>query len=190
MILGREKTLPLFYCHKWLFMIKLCLVKTGEDELVTEDSKSNNTKLFMVAMVIVAFLVFFVLKINGYFDFTHRFGIKDISTTIDRENAMLMIDNDEVTTWNEATFLGETKALPKDNVTVTFDAPRQISGLGMDGEVPDELEIKGGNGQRIYAEMSDGRYTFLDPVVTDTLVIEVSGKDEVTWNISELSIWE
>ncbi|MCR5097705.1 MAG: hypothetical protein K6B14_02015 [Lachnospiraceae bacterium] len=156
----------------------------GEVDLVKNDSKKDTIELCTVAMIIVAFLVFFVLKVNGYFDFTHKYGIREIFSTIDQENVMLMIDGDGETIWNEATFLGETKAKTGDSIRITFDRPRQISGIKVTGDIPKGLVIK--------TDETEGRdkFTFDKPVLTGEIIMELQSDGEKTWNISELEVME
>ncbi len=160
-------------------------------DLKERTAKNINIEIIMVAMVIVAFLAFYTLKVNGYYDFTHNYGIRDITATIDRENVMLLIDGDEKTTWNAATFLGETKAKSGDHITVYFDDVREISSIRMYGDVPDDMIIKTGVDEEAggaFLKASNGEYIADTPVSTDTLVIEAGGETSETWNISELEV--
>ncbi len=160
-------------------------------DLKESTAKKDNIEIIMVAMVIVAFLAFYTLKVNGFFDFTHNYGIRDITATIDQENVMLLIDRDEKTTWNAATFLGETKAKPGDHITIYFDDVREISSIRMYGDVPGDLIIKSKADEETggaFLKASNGEYISDNPISTDALVIEVGGKKSVTWNISELEV--
>ena len=155
----------------------------------TKDSKKETIKLSMVAMIIVAFLVFFVLKVNGHFDFTHNYGIRDISASVDGENVMLMIDKDHNTLWNAPTFLGETKFKPGDVINVSFDDKREISGIVMYGRLPEDVLFMTGEEIPIELTAGDGEYRFIKPVTTDTLVITISGTKEESFNIAELEVY-
>ena len=157
-----------------------------------DDSKKDKVTILSVAVIIVAFLVFFFLKVSGYFDFTHNYDIREITATIDNENAMLMIDRNEATGWNMPTFLGETMVKPGDRITISFDGEREIRGIGMRGEIDGDIVFLTADEREISASLTDTSYrgySFLESVYTDTLIIEVPKGGEVHWNISELEIW-
>ncbi len=155
----------------------------------TKDSEKETIKLSVVAIIIVAFLVFFVLKVNGHFDFSHNYGIRDITASVDGENVMLMIDKDHDTLWNAPTFLGETKFKPGDKITVSFDDIKEISGIVMYGRLPEDVVFMTGEEIPIELSAGDGKYRFVNPVTTDTLVITISGTKEESFNIAELEVY-
>ncbi len=138
-----------------------------------------------------AFLVFFIFKINGYFDFTSNYGIREIHATMDQENVMAMIDNDLNTEWKNAPIWTDPVAAPGDNITICFKGKRPISKVTMTGSEPDVLIFMDGSGSVISTERSgDGVHVFKEPVETETLRIEVGeGGKDYRWRISELVIF-
>ncbi len=153
--------------------------------------KINKTTIF-ISMILIAFMIFFFLKVNGFFDYTHKYHIKDITATIDNENIMSVLDDDMATVWNEKTFLGETFAGPKDNIFICFDRPVSINGIKMDGTLPEGLLFLTDDGKKISVKKTDaaGEFLFDETVVTDDLVIEVPEGEEQSWHIAELEVYE
>ena len=142
------------------------------------------------AVALFAFFLFFFLKINGFFDFTHRYGIREISATMDQEKVMTMLDEDMNTSWNSADFLGDPMVKPGDSIRVDFDKKKTILGVRMKGIVPQELIIYDGENNPISSDASDGEFIFHKPVDTDSIVLTVGGEGEQKWNVAELEIVE
>lgn len=164
---------------------------------MSSDTDTTEKKaLIAVTAFIVAFLALFVLKINGFFDFTHRFGIREISATLDQDNVMLMIDGDTETIWADATFISDTVAEPGDSITITFDKKRDVSGVEFTGTTPDRLGFMYATSDEPDAWQdidvsvgADGRYDFSSPVETDRIRIEAAeGGKEYKWRVAELSV--
>ena len=169
-----------------------------------EKKRREDIELFVVATVIVAFLLFFLLKISGHFDFTHRYGIRNIEATIDEENVMAMIDDDSATAWNAPTFLGETTVSGGESITIYFDEEKTINGIRLYGRIPKELRITGESPSltggdedvafttRKADEPEDGEdvteFVFDRPVTTGLLSLTVVQGKERSWSIKELQI--
>ena len=134
--------------------------------------------------------MFFIFKINGYFDFTSNYGIREIHATMDQENVMAMIDNDPNPEWKNAPIWTVPVAAPGDNITIDFTEKRPVSKVIIQGSEPDVLIFMDENGSIISTEkMSDGEHIFKEPVETATLRIEVGeGGRDYRWRIKELAI--
>lgn len=68
--------------------------------MMKESYNEADRKWLVIAIIIFLFLLFLIIKINGYMDFSGRFGIEYI-TCKDRfpNNRVMMIDGDTGTTW-------------------------------------------------------------------------------------------
>ena len=149
--------------------------------------------LVFVTVVVAGFILFFSLKVNGNFDFTHRFGIRDIEASIDQENVMLMLDEDMATSWNAPTFLGETLASPGDHITIFLDGTRSLSGIRLYGCDRDDLIIMTDEGRALevsYQGTDEGRYVFDKAVSTETLTVAVPEGEDIHWSINEIELFE
>ena len=156
-----------------------------------ENTQKRDSKISIaVATIIVAFFVFYFLKVNGNFDFTHNYGIKDIDASIDHENVMLMIDGDAATTWNAPTFLGETLAVAGDSVTITLDKKREVSGIKVTGILPEDLVIITDAGETQFDMDTSGDLSFKEMIETETirLILPEDG-NKARWQITELEVY-
>ena len=162
-----------------------------------DGAENESRSLIPVAMIIIAFLAFFVIKVSGHFDFSHSYHIREISATMEPENVMALIDGDEHTVWGDAAFWTETMAEPGDSITITFDNNRPVLGVEMKGVVPDRIAFYAGeSGDGAWQEIkvrtaSDGRYLFEDGVNAGMLRIEVmDGCEDLRWHVTELMVIE
>ncbi len=135
--------------------------------------------------------MFFIFKINGYFDFTSNYGIREIHATMDQENVMAMIDGDPNTEWKNAPIWTDPVAVPGDNITIDFIEKRPVSKVTMAGSEPDVLIFMDETGSIIPTEKTeDGEHVFIKPVETASLCIEVGeGGRDYRWLIKELVIF-
>ncbi len=159
--------------------------------MIHTEKKRDEILLLGAAFFLAAFLVFFVFKVNGYFDFTSNYGIREIHATMDGENVMAMIDKDLNTEWKNAPIWTDPVAAPGDNITIDFTGKRPISKVIIMGSEPDVLIFMDESGSVIPTEKTgDGEHRFKEPVETDSLRIEVGeGGKDYRWRISELEIF-
>ncbi len=155
--------------------------------------KIDTIIVLLVTTAVVTFLAFFILKINGQNDFTHKYGIQDITATMDQESVMMMLDGDPETEWKNAPIWTEPVAEPGDNIVITFEKSRPISHVKLTGQNPDNLIFYANRSEDLVevTPKEDGVYQFDTAVTTDLLRIEVGEKlknKDYRWRISELEI--
>ena len=63
-----------------------------------EIASGKEYKWYVISAVMLLFLIFLLLKINGYFDYTSRYGIEWIIGD-EGYNCLMILDKDEKTTW-------------------------------------------------------------------------------------------
>ena len=65
------------------------------------EKKRHDMQWGIIFIVIMLFFVFYVLKINGIFDYTSKYGIEYVqcSKSNDDRDGVFMIDGDNKTTW-------------------------------------------------------------------------------------------
>lgn len=100
-------------------------VQVDSSEVAFSWSKSNFRDILSVLFVVL-FCLFWLSKINGYFDFTGRYNIKHLYASRCSYNALLMLDNELKTNWSN-------KDEPHDNdyLIISFRFPQIIDKIEM-----------------------------------------------------------
>ena len=111
--------------------------------------KKNIGFAVIVPTVLTAFFLFWILKINGFFDYSHKYHIRNFESERDTENLASMLDDEELTTWGDLSFWGEETVPEGEELMIWLDGSQRVSGLSMQGEFPAELSF--------YALSSDGK---------------------------------
>ena len=161
--------------------------------------EANSRKLHIVLVVVtLAFLAFYVLKLCGYFDFTSRYGITHITSTVSDGEGALMIDGDSLTCWNTY----DRKIKPESEIVIYFSDEKEVSGVHLDqrGENSKILEFftySDGEWVKEDCEMDEaGDCIFPEAVRTDRIRIAIDSSlteedlEGVSWQIKELEIYE
>lgn len=61
--------------------------------------KTHHIRWILVLIVLISFCLFYALKLNGYMDFTSKFGVESMSCIDRNDNSLFIIDDDQNTTW-------------------------------------------------------------------------------------------
>ncbi len=92
--------------------------KSKENNIKKND---NAVKWYIIAALLFVYLIFLILKINGVWDYTSKYGIEWIADG-EGYNSVMMIDGDVETTWGRL-----ENFEPGSNVHIKFKKNRSIS---------------------------------------------------------------
>lgn len=156
--------------------------------------KKNRIILLVVGIIVVLFFVFFIMKINGMFDYTRNYDIKEITSSRDQDFVQALIDNEEETVWGDPIIWEEPLANPGDYIDIEFNNTRDISSIEMIGEIPDDIhlyyEYNGTFAEIKYIKNYD-MYYFENTINTKMIKIQVGNNaTNYNWVIKELRINE
>ncbi|MBQ1548356.1 MAG: hypothetical protein IIZ61_08195 [Lachnospiraceae bacterium] len=150
--------------------------------------------ILMAAAVI--FAVYFLMKIFGFFDYTHKFGIREIITDRDKDSVTAMLDNEDETVWGDAVIWNEPLAEPGEKIDIIFDGTRSVKGITLSGEVPEGIVIstKTENGDFSavdYDMLAENSFSLKEDLNTDALRIQVPEdlKEGEYFYVSELTVF-
>lgn len=160
------------------------------------DLKNSKKKWNIIVCFLVLFLIFLLLKINGYFDYSSKYGIESIYCEKDRYDLLFILDGDKKTTWG----LLEEYSM-NDSLVISFRHKRVVSEVQLDNERWKEYPTK--SVALLYAVGDSGwmeceketsiingqiRFELNTPVEADQLLLiymdDISGQ----WPITELYI--
>lgn len=155
--------------------------------------KKIGLKWYIITGILLAYIVFMVLKINGVFDYTSRFGIEWIR---DQEgyNSVMMIDDDVETTWGLL-----TEFAVGSQVVMKFKGIRSFSEISVlnvseESTVPMSVYVStdGDNFTRCESDSGvEGQttvYTLHGDVSGGYIMFVYEGSDAGHWPITEVTI--
>ena len=142
-----------------------------------------------VMCALLLFVIFFMLKVNGYLDFTARYGIREFIASREIYNLQLILDNETTTVWG-----AQGNASDEDWLEIVFRSKRKIESV--------ELQAEEGNcpllelyrqdmrtGELILCECQreGNRFILAEPVEAERIRFQVcSGQRDVPWIVQEL----
>ncbi len=154
----------------------------------------------VIPVILFLFVIFLGLKINGYFDFSHKYNIAYFEADFNPDFTNFMLDDEEETVWGDMSFWQSNKRDTGSYLRIVFDSPQDIKSLSMHGKCPDYLKFmyvdKDGNKilvENVKREVDDDvfEYTFDTDVNTEELYIEVEKQGENNrWIVGELKLNE
>ena len=135
------------------------------------------------------FVIYFILKVNGYLDFTAHYGIREFLASRETFNLQLLLDEEAKTAWGA---LGN--ASDGDWLEIVFRSERKIEHVELQAEEgncpPLELYRQDmRTGEWILCEIlrEGNRFTFAEPVEAERIRFQVcGGQADVPWIVQEL----
>lgn len=156
--------------------------------------KRINSGLVIVAIILIIFSVFYVLKINGYFDFSSNYNIKRIIASRDQDFTQSMIDGEEETVWGDPVIWEEPLADPGDYIYIEFVKKRKISSIYMSGMIPEDIHFyyTEGSVEKEISYNKNGRvYSFDKRIMSNNIKIVLgANSSDNRWVIQELKVYE
>ena len=157
--------------------------------------KKSNAKVFVFMFATICFSVFWFAKINGYFDFTGKYGIESIDSNIYPMNLPLILDGELLTDWGAEP--GRENKIG-DYLTITFKSLKVLKNLTMrstDNKLPDSFlfMIKDKYGKWIVPPSLyyiGGKFSFDETELTSVRIEIANDATKFEWRISEVIINE
>lgn len=142
----------------------------------------------LVFVILIAFVGYYAAKVNGFMDFSGKYGIESLSANREAYNLELILDNENGTQWGML-----EKAKSGDNLDIRFRHQVSISNINLACSVCPELDVylyndEAGEWQYCSHSGNDGELTLIDPIITDRVRLTVADGYEATdWGIQEIN---
>jgi hypothetical protein len=161
------------------------------DRIVTTERKANlcYKHLDILAFIIlISFVVYFMFKVNGYLDFSGKYGISSLFANWNVYDLELILDNDTSTQWGMP---GSAKS--GDYLDIEFRHQVLIESIDLTCSVCPKLDVY------LYNDKTDkwqycsysGTVDMMrleDPIITDRVRIVVTdGYDDTEWGVQEIN---
>lgn len=161
----------------------------------TEKDKAGLSKWIVICMILMIFTVFLFMKIEGFYDYTGKYGIEWIRES-EFGNGVMMIDGDPETTW------GIVETFEKGSmIMMKFRDRRSISGISIINAseydtIPVSIYVSD-NGESFeycdHAEEDEGikkTYRFNTEAEGILLMLVYEAEDTGHWPITEVEIYD
>lgn len=142
----------------------------------------------LVIVILIAFVGYYAAKVNGFLDFSGKYGIESLSASREVYNLELILDDENGTQWGML-----EKAKSGDNLDIRFRKQVYISSIKLTCSVCPELNVylyndEIGNWQSCLYSDTDGVLELKDPISTDRVRLAVAdGYDETNWGLQEIN---
>ena len=77
---------------------------------IRRDQKRSDWIFRFIPILLIAFVLFFVFKLQGGWDVSSNFGVRTITASRDKGNVQAVIDGDEETVWGDGNYWEKEKA--------------------------------------------------------------------------------
>lgn len=154
-----------------------------------------NKSLFAITAIMALYILFYLLKINGYMDISGKYGIERIVCEQIHDNELLLIDGEQKTVWG----MTETH-VPGECIEFKFKSARFFSKVDIDSpdgkKVPVKLSVSSDANEwrDIQATMKEdaerATYIFDRKEQGQYLRIAYMAEEEGHWPISEVVFHE
>ena len=158
-----------------------------------ESERKAGAAFYVIPLLLLAFIVFFVLKMQGNWDVSSNYGVSRITANRDSGNVQAVIDGNEETVWGDGNYWEKEKA--GDYIRFIFSGEKEIKGVSIEGSHPDQLRFwyrEDGQWREITDVSREGeRYVFSKPVRTGGLKISTGEEAEkMRWNVREIVFYD
>jgi hypothetical protein len=155
--------------------------------------KKTAVKDILIFAAIIAFLIFHILKLNGYMDFSGNYGIKYLGASREILNLQLMLDKETLTEWGAL-----ENAYAGDYLEIAFRKERPIERVCLDCGSKTDLKLlsqdPASGGFKLVGTIlsQDGDKVLLCPeekLMASRIRIQVAeGIEDVPWTVREIQI--
>ena len=76
---------------------------------IRRDQKRSDWIFRFIPILLIAFVLFFVFKLQGGWDVSSNFGVRTITASRDKGNVQAVIDGDEETVWGDGNYWEKEK---------------------------------------------------------------------------------
>ena len=143
-----------------------------------------------VLCTLLFFVIFFILKVNGYLDYTAQYGIRELSANRETFNLPLLLDKESKTAWG-----AQENASDGDWLEIVFRDIRKIKSVELQTEEgncpPLELyrqDMRTGELIRCDSLREGNRFILAEPVEVERIRFQVcSEQRDVPWIVQELT---
>ncbi len=153
-----------------------------------EQKIRHKTALITVPLIVVAFFVFFGMKICGFMDASRNYDIYRIRSNRDKGNVQAVIDHDEQTTWGCNDYWEKNKA--GDYILFTFAKEKTLQQVTIVGKCPDDIlfyEKQEDGWIQIPVDKEENQYFFQREVTTKELkIVTGEGAGKKKWDVKEI----
>ena len=98
---------------------------------IRRDQKRSDWIFRFIPILLIAFVLFFVFKLQGGWDVSSNFGVRTITASRDKGNVQAVIDGDEETVWGDGNYWEKEKA--GDYICFFFSGEKEIRGVSIEG---------------------------------------------------------
>ena len=160
---------------------------------IRRDQKRSDWIFRFIPILLIAFVLFFVFKLQGGWDVSSNFGVRTITASRDKGNVQAVIDGDEETVWGDGNYWEKEKA--GDYICFFFSGEKEIRGVSIEGTHPDQLRFwyrEDGRWREIADVSREGAcYVFSEPVCTEEFQISTGeGAEKMRWNVREMVFYD